>query len=117
MPPLTKSPALPKIEVVQDRKSFKVDWDYQHAPESDALFENREFLEGYILGAIDALDISRENISCLSAEAGTVKNLPQESADRLAELIKHKLHSVVTEAHHRLVNHAKLPHVCLAQEN
>ncbi|APO83350.1 hypothetical protein N5D79_06505 [Pseudomonas sp. GD03817] len=115
MPPLTKSPALPKIEVVQDRKSFKVDWDYQHAPESDALFENREFLEGYILGAIDALGISRENISCLSAEAGTVKSLPQELADRLAELIKHKLHSVVTEAHRCLANHAKLPHVRLAQ--
>ncbi|WP_110968342.1 hypothetical protein [Pseudomonas huaxiensis] len=113
----SKSPALPTVEVVQEGKHFKVDWDYQHAPESDALFEHQAFLKGYILGAIDALDIPRQNISCISAEAGTVKNLSQVTANHLAELIKQRLHSVVTEAHRRLVNHAKLPHVRLAQED
>lgn len=53
-------------------------------------------------------------MSCLSAETGAVKNLSEEFGHRLAELIKHKLHSVATEAHLLL---AILPHVRLNKEN
>lgn len=116
MPPITKSPALPMIDIYQDGKRYKVDWDYQEAPESDALVEQQDFIKGYILGVIDALGVPRQSITSFSAETGTVSNLTQDTASRLAELITPQLHSVVTEAHRRLVNRANLPHVILGDE-
>ena len=41
--------ALPKIEVAQDGRYWRVDWDYQEAPESRVLFEKANFLDGYIV--------------------------------------------------------------------
>lgn len=113
MPANSKSPALPTIEIYQDGKRYKVDWDYQEAPESDALVAQQDFIEGYILGVIDALGIPRESITSFRAETGTVRNLSQDTASRLAELIAPQLRSVVTEAHRRLFTRANPPHVLL----
>lgn len=117
MPPITKSPALPNIEIYKHGKRYKVDWDYQEAPESDALVEQQNYIEGYILGVIDALGIPRQSITAFSAETGTVGDLSQETASRLAELIKPQLHSIVAEVHRRLVKHANQPHVRLAEQD
>lgn len=103
--------ALPKIEVAQDGRYWRVDWDYQEAPESRVLFEKANFLDGYICGLLDALGASVGTISCASARTGTIKKVNEETARRLGELLKNLLHSHVAAEHRRLINAANLPHL------
>lgn len=110
-------PALPKIDVRKEGRSWRVDWDYQEAPESRVLFDNAEFLDGYVCGMVDALGVSTGKICRPSARAGTVKKISEETAMRLADLLKNLLHPTVTAEHRRLVNQANLPHLKLQAES
>lgn len=109
-------PALPKIDVRKEGRSWRVDWDYQEAPESRVLFDN-EFLDGYVCGMVDALGVSTGKICRPSARVGTVKKITEETALKLAELLKSLLHPTVTAEHRRLVNQANLPHLKLQAES
>lgn len=108
---LAAHPALPKINVMKEGKYWRVDWDYQEAPESRILFDKAEFLDGYISGLLDALGASAGSICCPSARVGTVKKVSEETARKLAELLKTLLHSHVATSHRRLIKDANLPHV------
>lgn len=104
-------PALPKIEVIQVGKRFEVHWDYQEAPESIVLFEQRERLEAFINGALIALDIPAEQVSCAGSTAGAVKKLEDRVAQRLAEILSNLLHPLVLGEYQRQQNNKRLPHV------
>jgi hypothetical protein len=107
-PAVTTHPLLPKVEVAKDGNHFRVDWDYQEAPESQILMLN-EYLDGYIWGAISAFNIHEKNISCATARTGTVRRLEQNLAIRLAELLTNALHPAVATEHHRLKREANRP--------
>lgn len=62
--------ALPIIEVIQKGDNWEVHWDYQEAPESSILFKRREYLDGYIHGTLDALEIEPGRVCCASARTG-----------------------------------------------
>lgn len=104
------APALPQVDVEKDGRNFRVDWDYQEAPESKGLIAN-EYLCGYINGAIAALDIPEKKVSCAVAQTGTVRDLNQDVAIKLADLLKNVLHSAVSREHARLKREASLPHL------
>lgn len=108
--------ALPKIEVSKDGKYFRVDWDYQEAPESSILLGN-QLLDGYIWGVIAALHITEKCISCATPRTGTVKGLEKDAALRFAELLTEALHPTVAREYQRLKREASWPHVRYAQEN
>lgn len=108
--------ALPKIEVFAEGKYFRVDWDYQEAPESSVLLEN-QLLDGYIWGVIAALRIAEKCISCATPRTGTIKRLEKDVALRFAELLTEALHPTVTKEYLRLKREASLPHVRYAQGN
>lgn len=108
--------ALPKIEVSAEGKRFRVDWDYQHAPESRVLLEN-QLLDGYIWGVIATLRIADKCISCATPRTGTIKRLEKDVALRLAELLTEALHPTVTREYQRLKREASWPHVRYTQEN
>ncbi|MGV6954721.1 hypothetical protein [Pseudomonas chlororaphis] len=108
--------ALPKIEVSKDGKYFRVDWDYQEAPESRVLLENK-LLEGYIWGVIATLCIADKCISCATPRTGTIKRLEKDVALRFAELLTEALHPTVAREYQRLKREASWPHVRYAQEN
>ena len=114
-PEVNAAPSLPKIEIASDGKRFRVDWDYQEAPESIVLHDN-EYLQGYIAGVIVTLAIPEKNISCATPRTGTVRQLEHSLAIKLAKLLKDALHPVVAEKHRRLRNEANLPHVRFARE-
>ncbi|MBG0848204.1 hypothetical protein H3222_23690 [Pseudomonas chengduensis] len=114
-PEVNAAPSLPKIEVTSDGKNFRVDWDYQEAPESIALHDN-EYLRGYIEGVITTLAIPEKSISCATPRTGTVRRLEHDLALKLAELLTGALHPVVEEKHRRLRNEANLPHIRFARE-
>lgn len=114
-PEVNTTPSLPKIEVASDGKRFRVDWDSQEAPESIVL-ANNEYLRGYIVGVISALEIPEKNISCATARTGTVRRLEHDIAMKLVELLTGVLHPAVKDKHRRLRNEASLPHVRFARE-
>lgn len=107
---------MPKIEVFAEGKYFRVDWDYQEAPESSVLLEN-QLLNGYIWGVIAALRIAEKCISCATPRTGTIKGLEKDVALRFAELLTEALHPVVTREYMKLKREASWPHVRHAQEN
>jgi hypothetical protein len=100
------SAALPKIDVMKEGRSWRVDWDYQEAPESRVLFDKANFLDGYVCGLLDALGASAGTICCASARTGTVKKVNEETAKKLGELLKNLLHSHVEGEHRRLAKEA-----------
>lgn len=104
-------PALPKIEVFQVGKRFEVHWDYQEAPESIVLFKQRERLEAFINGALIALDIPAEHVSCAGSTAGAVKKLEERIAHKLAAILSNLLHPLVLSENQRQQNNKRLPHI------
>jgi hypothetical protein len=105
---LTKEPALPKIDVTKEGRYWRVDWDYQEAPESKVLLTKREFLDGYVCGLLDSVGASAGEICCPSARTGTVKKLSEETALHLAKLLTDLLHAHVRAEHRRLLNAAEV---------
>ena len=116
MPKPQPCAALPKIDVTKEGRYWRVDWDYQEAPESRVLFDKANFLDGYVSGLLDALGASAGTICCASARTGTVKKVNEETAHKLGELLKNLLHSHVETEHRRLINEASMPHVRLQAE-
>ncbi|WP_347170462.1 hypothetical protein AAHI06_07095 [Pseudomonas salmasensis] len=106
-------PALPKIDTIKDGKHWRVDWDYQEAPESRVLSDRAEFLDGYVCGILSTLGVSAGEICRPSARTGTVKKIDEDTALKLAKLLKNLLHPVAEDEHRRLLNEASLPHVKL----
>ncbi|WPC29771.1 hypothetical protein OE648_08420 [Pseudomonas moraviensis] len=105
---LTKNPALPIIEVSKEGRYWRVDWDYQEAPESKVLTDRKEFLNGYISGLLDSFGASAGEVALPSARTGTVKKLSEETAQKLAKLLTDLLHSHVKAEHRRLLNAAEV---------
>ncbi|MDU9391730.1 hypothetical protein [Pseudomonas sp. zfem002] len=105
--------ALPIIEVFQSGKSWEVHWDYQEAPESSILYKRREYLDGYIDGALDAIGIAPEKVSCASARTGSVKRLTETQAVQLRVALDRLLTPVVANEFKRLKQEANLPHIRL----
>lgn len=105
---LTKNPALPIIEVSKDGRYWRVDWDYQEAPESKVLTDRKEFLNGYICGLLDSFEASAGEFALPSARTGTVKKLSEDTARKLAKLLTDLLHSHVKAEHRRLLNAAEV---------
>ncbi|WP_065257727.1 hypothetical protein [Pseudomonas bananamidigenes] len=108
---LTKEPALPKIDVVKEGRYWRLDWDYQEAPESKVLLTKREFLDGYVCGLLDSVGVSAGGICRPSARAGTVKKLSEETAQHLSKLLTDLLHSHVKAEHRRLLNAAEVEYM------
>ena len=108
--------SLPKIEVSKDGKYFRVDWDYQEAPESRVLFDN-QFLDGYLRGVISSLRIAEKAISCATPRTGTIRRLEQDVALRLADLLTEALHSAVAKEILRLKREASWPHTTRPDEH
>lgn len=107
MRPLTKNPALPIIAVSKEGRYWRVDWDYQEAAESEVLTDRKEFLEGYISGLLDSFGASAGKFALPSARTGTVRQLGEETAGKLAKLLTDLLHSHVKAEHRRLLNAAQ----------
>lgn len=107
--------ALPVIEVIQSGKAWEVHWDYQEAPESSILFKRREYLDGYIDGAMDAIGIAPEKVACASARTGTVKRLTETQALQLRHALDRLLTPVVAKEFQRLKKEASLPHLSLVE--
>lgn len=105
---LTKDPALPKIDVSKEGRYWRLDWDYQEAPESRVLLDRKEFLDGYICGLLDSVGASAGQYCRPSARTGTVKKLDEETAHRLGKLLTELLHSHVKAEHRRLLNAAEV---------
>ncbi|WP_247840846.1 hypothetical protein [Pseudomonas sp. MWU12-3103b] len=105
---LTKNPALPIIEVSKEGRHWRVDWDYQEAPESKVLTDRKEFLNGYISGLLDSFGASAGAYALPSARTGTVKKLSEETAQKLAKLLTDLLHSHVKAEHRRLLKAAEV---------
>lgn len=105
---LTKNPALPIIEVSKEGRYWRVDWDYQEAPESKVLNDRKEFLNGYVSGLLDSFGASAGEFALPSARTGTVKKLSEETAEKLAKLLTDLLHSHVKAEHRRLLNAAEV---------
>ncbi|WP_244670959.1 hypothetical protein [Pseudomonas sp. RtIB026] len=105
--------ALPIIEVIQSGKAWEVHWDYQEAPESSNLFKRREYLDGYIDDAMDAIGISHEKVACASARTGSVKRLTEAQAIQLRHALDRLLTPVVAKEFQRLKKEANLPHLRL----
>lgn len=106
---MIKNPALPKIELSKENKLFRVDWDYQEAPESDVLHRGNEKLTIFIDGVLVGLGVSEKQISCASGRTGTVKNLDEGTAKKLSSILEGLLHSLVIGEHKRVVEQEKLP--------
>lgn len=102
-------PALPKVEVIKVGKRFKVDWDFQEAPESQVLHRRNDQLTTFISGVLVGMGIPEKQVSCATGRTGTVNNLDEETAVRLAALISDLLHPLVSNEHKRLSAQAKLP--------
>ena len=105
--------ALPIIEVIQSDKAWEVHWDYQEAPESSVLFKRREYLDGYIDGAMDAIGITPDKVCCASGRTGAVKRLDEAQAMQLREALDRLLTPVVDNEFKRLTNLGALPHLRL----
>ncbi|MCX5507685.1 hypothetical protein [Pseudomonas sp. BJa3] len=88
-------------------------WDYQEAPESSILFKRREYLDGYIDGAMDTIGISPEEVACASAHTGSVKRLTEAQAIQLRHALDRLLTPVVAKEFQRLKKETNLPHLPL----
>ena len=106
---MIKDPALPKIELSKENKLFRVDWDYQEAPESDVLHRRNEKLTIFIDGVLVGLGVSETQVSCASGRTGTVKNLNEETAKKLFGILEGLLHPLVAGEHKRIAEQEKLP--------
>ena len=106
---MLKEPALPKIEVIKVNKHFKVDWDYQEAHESDVLHRRNGELTIFIDGVLVGMGISEKQVSCASGRTGTVNNLDESNASRLALILKNLLHPLVIEEGRRIAVENALP--------
>lgn len=106
---MSRHPALPKIEVTKVGKLFRVDWDYQEAPESDALHRESDYLWAYVKGALDALDVSEQQRVCSAGRVGTIKSLSEVVANKLADLLRKTLNPMVEGEFKRLAAQERLP--------
>lgn len=106
---MKSQPALPKVEVIKVGKRFKVDWDYQEAPESKVLHRRNDRLTTFIGGVLVGMGIPEKHISCATGRTGTVNNLDEDAARRLATILSDLLHPLVANEHKRLVDQEKLP--------
>lgn len=104
-----KEPALPIIEISKVNKLYRVDWDYQDAPESGVLHRRNHDLTVFIDGVLVGMGIPETKVSCASARTGTVKMLDEDTAKRLARILEGLLHPLVTDENKRLAAQAKLP--------
>jgi hypothetical protein len=107
---------LPKIAVERGAKGYELTWDYQSNEANNILFEKREYLSGYIDGAIAAIANKGAQIICASCLTGTVRNLTNEAAAKLEETITNLLHPLVKREHEKIEKHNNLPHVKLQHE-
>ncbi|WP_460114203.1 hypothetical protein [Pseudomonas sp. H3_G03] len=106
---MSRQPALPKIEVTKVGKLFRVDWDYQEAPESNALHRESDYLWAYLKGVLDALDISEEQRVCSAGRVGTIKSLNESVANKLADILRKALTPMVEAEYKRLAAQERLP--------
>lgn len=106
---MSRQPALPKIEVTKVGKLFRVDWDYQEAPESDALHRESDYLWAYLKGVLDALDVSEKQRVCSAGRVGTIKSLSESVANKLAEILQKTLIPMVEAEYKRLAAQERLP--------
>ena len=106
---MSRLPALPKIEVTKDGKLFRVDWDYQEAPESAALHRESGYLWAYLKGVLDALDISEKQRVCSAGRVGTIKSLDEIVANKLADILRKTLNPMVEAEFKRLAAQERLP--------
>lgn len=106
--------ALPIIELIQKGTSWEVHWDYQEVPESSILFKRREYLDGYIHGTLDALEIQPARVCCASARTGAVKRLTEAQAVKLKKSLDDLLLPVVSKEFVRLKNMGDGPQMWLA---
>ncbi|WP_449438632.1 hypothetical protein [Pseudomonas migulae] len=106
---MLRQPALPKIEVTKVGKLFRVDWDYQEAPESEALHRESDFLWAYLKGVLDALDISEKRRVCSAGRVGTIKSLNEDLANKLADILRKTLNPMVEAEYKHLAAQERLP--------
>ena len=106
---MSRQPALPKIDVTKDGKFFRVDWDYQEAPESAALHRESDYLWAYLRGVLDALDISEKQRVCSAGRVGTIKSLDENVANKLADILRKALNPMVEAEFKRLAAQERLP--------
>ena len=77
----------------------------------DVLFENEQYLDGYIIGLLDALDIPNRHRCCHSGFTGTITGLPHDKAEKLAGLIADKLIPLCEARKKQIKHYNNLPHV------
>lgn len=106
---MLKELSLPKIEVIKVGRYFKVDWDYQEAPESDVLHRRNDELTIFIDGVLVGMGISEKQVSCASGRTGTVNKLDEYSASKLALILKDLLHPLVIDEGRRIAVENSLP--------
>lgn len=106
---MSNHPALPKIEVSKENKLYRVDWDYQEAPESDVLHRKNRDLTIFIDGVLVGMGISEMQVSCASGRSGTVKKLDEETANKFAGILEWLLNPLVASEKNRIVAQASLP--------
>lgn len=106
---MSHKPALPKIEVKKENKLYRVDWDFQEAPESGVLNRKNRELTLFIDGVLVGMGVSKKLISCATGRTGTVQKLDETTAFRLEQILKDLLHPLVTAEHKYLVSQDKLP--------
>ncbi|WP_025128606.1 hypothetical protein [Pseudomonas sp. PH1b] len=80
-----------EILIIKKGTFFEVRWDYQNAPYILALRIQCErldsFIDGFIDGALAALEIPTKNIYRKGCSIGTAKNLEEHVAIKLATII------------------------------
>ena len=101
--------ALPKIEMSKVNKLYRVDWDYQEAPESDVLHRKNRDLTIFIDGVLVGMGISEMQVSCASGRSGTVKKLDEDTARKLVGILEGLLNPLVIDEKNRIVAQEKLP--------
>ncbi|QPL31915.1 hypothetical protein [Pseudomonas fragi] len=106
---MSNHPALPKIEVSKENKLYRVDWDYQEAPESDVLHRKNRDLTIFIDGVLVGMGIPEVQVSCASGRSGTVKKLDEKTANKLAEILEWLLNPLVVSEKKRIVAQESLP--------
>ncbi len=95
--------------MIQKSTSWEVYRDYQEAPESSILFKRREYMDGYIHGTLDALEIQPARVCCASARTGAVKRLTEAQAVKLKKSLDDLLLPVVSKEFERLKNMGGVP--------
>lgn len=106
---MSHHPALPKIEMSKVNKLYRVDWDYQEAPESDVLHRKNRDLTIFIDGVLVGMGISEMQVSCASGRSGTVKKIDEETAKKLVDILEWLLNPLVINEKNRIVAQEKLP--------